>query len=230
MIGTTRTEKAPPVATAVPYSSSQQPGSLAISPSSRTPAVSTMPATSGGTKASANLNAGAADDSGAPERRALIVIAISAIERGDHGVGEPDQQPSPRAVGRPGDGGGDERADAHQDAAPAGHRRELRRPRHRVADEPEILDRVRVHRPDGPAIESFIAQRAQGRREGRKAGRREGSEGRNGAGLLGAEEQHRHLHQVTDAIGGRAEQDVLDEPVAVGRHRDQVDASAPRSP
>src|SRR4051812_30379854 len=38
-----------------------------------------MPATSGGTYPSAKRNAGAADDSGAPILRALIVIAANAI-------------------------------------------------------------------------------------------------------------------------------------------------------
>src|SRR5260370_38784233 len=41
--------------------------------------VSTMPATSGGTYPSAKRYAGAADDSGAPMRRAFLVIATSAI-------------------------------------------------------------------------------------------------------------------------------------------------------
>jgi imidazolonepropionase-like amidohydrolase len=42
--------------------------------------------------------------------------------------------------------------------------------------------------------------------------------------LLGAQQQDRYLDEVTDLVGSRAEQDVLDEAVAVGRHRDQVDA------
>src|SRR5438128_6410505 len=77
--GTTRTENAPPVVTAVPYNKSQQPGNRAISPMVANTGVSTMPATSGGTYASANRCAGAADDNGVPCRRALMVIVTSAI-------------------------------------------------------------------------------------------------------------------------------------------------------
>ena len=46
--------------------------------------------------------------------------------------------------------------------------------------------------------------------------------------LLRAQQQDRHLHQVADAVGGGAEQEVGEEPVAVRRHRDQVDAAALR--
>src|SRR3954469_9019401 len=77
--GTTRTEKAPPVAAAGPESSSQQPGNRAMSPEVANTGVSTMPATSGGTNPSAKRSAGGADESGAPMRRALIVIVASAI-------------------------------------------------------------------------------------------------------------------------------------------------------
>src|SRR5471032_1204874 len=77
--GTTRTEKAPPDAAAVPYSSRQHPGSRVINPIVANTGVSTMPATSGGAYASEKRYAGAAGDSGAPMRRAFIVIAASAI-------------------------------------------------------------------------------------------------------------------------------------------------------
>src|SRR5438105_4667929 len=79
MIGTTRTENAPPVATAVPYINSQHPGSRAIRPIVTNTGVRIMPATSGGTNASAKRYAGAAYDNGAPDRRALIDIAVSAM-------------------------------------------------------------------------------------------------------------------------------------------------------
>src|SRR5262249_13301697 len=77
--GTMRTENAPPLASAVPYSRSQQPGSRAIRSSVANTGVSTMPATSGGKYASANRYAGAAVDSGVPDFRAFHVIVGSAI-------------------------------------------------------------------------------------------------------------------------------------------------------
>src|SRR4029450_7962726 len=77
--GRTFTEKAPPVATAVPYNSNQHPGSLAVSPITTNTGVSTMPATSGGRNASAKRSAGAAFDSGVPDRFDLIAIATRAI-------------------------------------------------------------------------------------------------------------------------------------------------------
>src|SRR2546422_9876061 len=73
MSGTMRTENAPPVAAAVPYKSSQQPGSRAIRSMVANTGVSTMPATSGGTNASANRDAGAADDNGEPVHPAFMV-------------------------------------------------------------------------------------------------------------------------------------------------------------
>src|SRR4029450_11701479 len=79
--GTTFTEKAPPVATAVPYNSSQHPGSLAIRPVNANTGVRTMPATSGGRNASAKRSAGAAFDSGVPDRFDLIAMATRAIEK-----------------------------------------------------------------------------------------------------------------------------------------------------
>src|SRR5580765_680744 len=77
--GTTLTENAPPVATAVPYNSSQHPGSLAIRPVVMNTGVRTMPATTGGRNASAKRSAGAAFDSGVPDRFDLIAMAASAI-------------------------------------------------------------------------------------------------------------------------------------------------------
>src|SRR4051812_26533136 len=77
MSGTTRTENAPPVATAVPYCSSQHPGSRAINPTITNTGVSTMPATSGGANASANRSAGT-PDSDTPETLAFQTVAPSA--------------------------------------------------------------------------------------------------------------------------------------------------------
>src|SRR5437867_5205899 len=77
--GTTFTENAPPVATAVPYSSSQQPGSLAPNPIIAKTGVRIMPATRGGRNASAKRAAGVAFESGVPDRFDLIAIATRAI-------------------------------------------------------------------------------------------------------------------------------------------------------
>src|SRR6266545_5893926 len=77
--GTTLTENAPPVATAVPYNSSQQPGSRATRPMITKTGVRMMPATSGGRNANAKRNAGAAFDSGVPDRFDLMAIATSAM-------------------------------------------------------------------------------------------------------------------------------------------------------
>ena len=58
--------------------------------------------------------------------------------------------------------------DAHHDAAPAGDRRELSRARHRVADEAQVVDGVRVERRRLATTKDFIARRArQDRQDGR---------------------------------------------------------------
>src|ERR1700688_473286 len=58
MIGTMRTENAPPVTTAVPYSSSHAPGRSARSPAANSATLSTAPAASGGTRPSAKRRPG----------------------------------------------------------------------------------------------------------------------------------------------------------------------------
>src|SRR5262245_19842055 len=77
--GTTLTENAPPVATAVPYISSQHPGSLATRPIIAKTGVRIVPAIRGGRNASAKRRAGVAFERGAPDRFDLIAIATSAI-------------------------------------------------------------------------------------------------------------------------------------------------------
>src|SRR3974390_659535 len=57
--GTTRTEKAPPVTTPVPYSNSQVPGIAAGTPARYKTAVSSPPTSIGGAKLNTNLLAGA---------------------------------------------------------------------------------------------------------------------------------------------------------------------------
>src|SRR6202166_5073272 len=58
MIGTMRTENAPPVTTAVPYSSSHAPGRSARSPAANSATLSTAPAASAGTRPSAKRRPG----------------------------------------------------------------------------------------------------------------------------------------------------------------------------
>src|SRR5437879_1800311 len=76
--GTMRAASAPPDATAVPYSSSQQPGSRAVRPCCVKTTVSTTPATSGGMYASAKRLAGPVA-SGVLDRRALSAMAARPI-------------------------------------------------------------------------------------------------------------------------------------------------------
>ena len=149
---TTFTEKAPPVAEAVPYNSSQHPGSLAISPIITNTGVRIMPASSGGRNASAKRSAGAAFDSGVPDRFDLIAMATRAIVAATTASANQISDPAERTVGGAGDGRGDERAQAHEDPAPAGDGGELGGPRHGLADEAQVLERVRRGSAlDGPS-------------------------------------------------------------------------------
>src|SRR4051794_18669130 len=68
--------------------------------------------------------------------------------RGDRRVRKPDQHPALRVVGRSGDSRRDQRGRAHRDATPPRHRSELAGPRHRLADEPQALRRMRLNRLD----------------------------------------------------------------------------------
>src|SRR3989454_1395894 len=76
--GTTRTEKAPPVTTAVPYSSSHIPGSTAAYPARKSATVSSAPTSNGGTKLSANFRPGP-DSSGTLAARAFRAVAPAAM-------------------------------------------------------------------------------------------------------------------------------------------------------
>ena len=105
-----------------------------------------MPATSGGRNASAKRSAGAAFDSGVPDRFDLIAMATRAIVAAT--TASANQIRTQRNVpsGGAGDGRGDERAQAHEDPAPAGDGGELGGPRHGLADEAQVLERVRLDR------------------------------------------------------------------------------------
>jgi len=82
-------------------------------------------------------------------RRARFSRHRDEPDDGGHGGGaEPGDQPL-SAGGRTTEGRGGEGDDAYQDAAPSRHRRERSRPLHRLADEAEVVHRVRVQRGRG---------------------------------------------------------------------------------
>ena len=105
-----------------------------------------MPATSGGRNASAKRSAGAAFDSGVPDRFDLMPMATSAIVAATTASANQIDHPAERVVGRPGDRRGDQRGQAHQHAAPARDGGELAGARHRVADEAQVLEGMRLDR------------------------------------------------------------------------------------
>src|SRR5689334_12383175 len=76
--GTTRTENAPPVTMAVPYSSSQTPGSAAIMPALKKAKVKSPPTTIGGAKLRTNLRPGP-EKSAELARCALVAAAGAAM-------------------------------------------------------------------------------------------------------------------------------------------------------
>src|SRR5437660_8791944 len=78
IMGTTRTESAPPVVSAVPYESSHQPGSRPTSPFITNTTVTMAPAAMGGKYASANRLVGSAT-SGDADCLIFMIIAVTPI-------------------------------------------------------------------------------------------------------------------------------------------------------
>src|SRR5262245_3744017 len=218
--GTTFTEKAPPVATAVPYNSSQHPGSLATRPVKANTGVRTMPATSGGRNASAKRSAGAAFDSGVPDRFDLIAMATRAIVAASTAAAS--QMTTQRKVSSGGPAMGAVTSAVRPMKMPPQPGTAVNSLARDMASRMKRrFSRAWAWIGSGRAIKSFIAQRAAKNSSGLWAG----ASGRGSGVGLCAEEQDGDLHEVAHTVCGGAEEHVLDEAVTVRRHRNEIDRS-----